>query len=118
LLISRQIVLTICLIQGQCQGNVISIEASSSKDECLQQCKDTEGCKWFTFLAKNEAKDSCILYRDCTTIDESCSNCISGESRCKEELSTTTTAASTTTDDSSGNNFIHYFLFTLFNNLR
>jgi hypothetical protein len=100
-------VLTIFLIQGQCQGNLISIAASSSKDECLQQCKDAEGCGWFTFLAKNEKKHSCILYRDCPAIDESCSNCISGESRCEVEISTTTTtAASTTTDDSSGNSFI------------
>jgi hypothetical protein len=106
LLISRGIIINVFLIKGQCQGNVISIEASPSKDECLQQCKDTEGCKWFTFLAKNEKKDSCILYRNCPTIDESCSNCISGESRCQEELSTTSTAASTTTDDSLGNRFI------------
>ena len=93
-----------CWIQGQCEGNMIYTVQASTQQECLQLCKETNQCRWFTFLEKNDAGDFCILYQDCPALDESCSACISAESRCEEELSTTT-ITSTTTGDSSGKSF-------------
>ncbi len=90
-----------CWIQGRCEGNMISTLPASTQGECLQLCKGTDLCRWFTFLEKNNAGASCILYEGCSNIDVSCSSCISGESRCEEDLSTTT-VTSTTADDSSG----------------
>ena len=90
-----------CWIQGQCEGNMISTLPASTQQDCLQLCKETNKCRWFTFIEKNDAGDFCILYHDCPIIDESCSACISGETRCEEDLSTTT-SISTTAGDSSG----------------
>ena len=95
-----------CWIEGMCNGDMILAEASSSSQACLQFCKDTAGCSWFTFIDnknsinnnnihnhqnyiynnnpdnKNPAS-SCIIFHECLTLDESCSSCTSGEKRFK-----------------------------------
>jgi hypothetical protein len=53
----------------------------TSKESCLHICKDYEGCNWFTFI---QSSLSCLLLADCKTLDESCQDCVSGESRCEE----------------------------------
>ena len=91
-----------CWIQGMCNGDMILAEASSSPEACLQFCKDTAGCNWFTFFDNNSTNSnnniynqnnnnnnndhnnsasSCIIFHDCLTLDESCSSCTSGEKR-------------------------------------
>jgi hypothetical protein len=72
-----------CLIQGQCEGNMIYTVQASTKEECLQLCKETNRCRWMTFFQLNDKAASCILYNDCPTFDESCTTCISSESRCE-----------------------------------
>ena len=72
-----------CWVQGECQGNLILTKPLETQEECLELCKSTKGCKWFTFL--NPPEQLCILLQDCTSLDETASNCISGEQRCQAE---------------------------------
>ena len=52
-----------------------------SKEDCLKICKEFKGCNWFTYI---QSSLSCLLMADCQTLDETCLDCISGESRCSE----------------------------------
>jgi len=48
---------------------------------CSEQlCQKTSECQWFTF---NEAQSRCLLFADCPSLDETCADCLSGESTCK-----------------------------------
>ena len=49
--------------------------------------------------------------KTCSTIDESCNECISGERRCITESSTTTTESSTT-ERPTGTQFVKYPIFS------
>ena len=88
-----------CQISGLCIGNIIHVDEVSSLEECLKDCKSTLGCRWFSYLSPSATvqSSSCILYHDCATLDETCSECLSGERRCKVEEGTTTTDSSDTT---------------------
>ena len=72
-----------CWVKGECQGNLILTKPLETQEECLDLCKTTEGCKWFTFV--NQTEQFCILLHDCTSLDESASDCVSGEERCQSE---------------------------------
>ena len=103
-----------CWIQGECKGTVDFFQETETKEECLKLCQSTLGCRWFTFW---EPASPCFLFKNCSTIDESCQACISGERRCDTDLPTTTTTtdASTTTERPKGK-FIftmHIFITTL-----
>ena len=52
-----------------------------SQEDCLKLCQNFEECNWFTFL---KGSSSCFLMAACQSIDESCQDCTSGESRCQE----------------------------------
>ena len=66
---------------GECIGLFLHVEVGiSSPEECLQICKETKGCKWFTH---DQSLSSCLLMADCNKLDETCTDCISGESSCK-----------------------------------
>ena len=95
-----------CFVNGECRGNMLFFTVAENKEECLRVCKETFGCKWFTFHGFKSPESTCILYYDCQDFDESCDTCVSGERRCDEETSTTastttTTAATTSTTTSS-----------------
>ncbi len=67
---------------GECLGEYLHTEIDvPSKEVCLNICKEFEGCNWFTFI---ESALSCLLMANCQTLDETCQDCISGESRCQE----------------------------------
>ena len=70
-----------CWVQGQCQGNLLQTIPAATQEECLDQCKATQGCKWFTF--GDDPAPFCLLFHDCPILDETCSSCISGEGRCQ-----------------------------------
>ena len=54
-----------------------------SKETCLDTCKVTSGCLWFTFIPSIKM---CLLFGNCDeVIGGSCDDCISGESRCRYE---------------------------------
>jgi len=69
-----------CWIQGECVGTIDHFEKTESKEDCLNLCKTTLGCRWFTFW---EPSSPCFLFKNCPTFDDSCDNCVSGESRCQ-----------------------------------
>ena len=82
----------VCFVQGECQGVLLGTEASLSASACLQSCSSTEGCLWFTF---NTGASRCLHFDSCTNLNESCTECISGQRRCIE-VSTSTSPAPTT----------------------
>ncbi len=92
-----------CQISGLCIGNIIHVDEVNSLEECVKDCKSTLGCRWFSYLSPSATvqSSSCILYHDCATLDETYSECLSGERRCKVEEGTTTTDSSDTTTTQS-----------------
>ena len=73
---------TLCVILGACIGTEIKFEENvPTKENCLDICKATEGCRWFTYL---QLHSFCMLMADCKTLDETCTECISGESKCEQ----------------------------------
>ena len=72
-----------CWVQGQCRGNMIILEETGTREECLELCKQEEGCKWFTYYGRTRVGQSCVLFRDCPELQEDCEACVSGERRCK-----------------------------------
>ena len=106
-----------CWIGGECKGNKIHIAPSpQSKEECLEECKITFGCKWFTFHQYKSPQPACLLFSDCSSIDETCETCISGERRCQSGVlsttitATTTTAAATTTTTTTTGTPVKYLI--------
>jgi hypothetical protein len=88
----------ICFIVGECLGNTVDIHFSSSAEDCLASCNSTKLCQWFTFYS---ITTECLLLLDCSTLDESSVEYISGERRCIDSRSSTTEIASTTTEITS-----------------
>ena len=68
-----------CWVQGQCLGQTLDLDIVANEDACLAWCKSKSGCNWFTFF---KPAAECILFRTSPTIDDTCSDCISGESSC------------------------------------
>ena len=87
----------ICWIKGECLGTEVQFLSTQTKEECLEACKNTLACAWFTFRSFKSQEPICQLFSDCSSLDETCETCISGERRCEVEDQTTTTASSTTT---------------------
>ena len=94
---------------------MINSDIVDTAEDCLEDCKSTKGCKWFSFANFAESEKSiCFIYRDCATleVDESCTSCVSGEQRCQSGTDTTTsattssTSASTTTTPQSSGEFL------------
>ena len=94
-----------CDVLGQCLAVPVGTNVESNQDDCLQDCKDLDGCEWYTF---DTSSGVCLLFADCPNIDESCGTCISGEDDCESsgttELpeSTTTTVMDSTTPPLEG----------------
>ena len=61
---------------------MLDISSTSSKEECLKNCKDNSKCNWFTYIPKINA---CELFYNCTSLDTSCTACLSGERNCEED---------------------------------
>jgi len=67
-------------ISGECIGQFLHAEIDvPSQEDCLNICKEFQRCNWFTYI---QSSLSCLLFSDCQTLDETCLDCISGESRC------------------------------------
>jgi hypothetical protein len=68
--------------KGKCIGTLVQFEENvANKETCLKTCQETEGCKWFTYA---QSYSGCLLMADCGTLDESCTDCTSGEVKCEE----------------------------------
>ena len=46
-------------------------------------CRANAKCRWFTFVGQNSA---CILFKDCSAVDQTCKNCVSGERECQDNF--------------------------------
>ena len=68
-----------CFVPGECLGNLIEHADVEGEVECLDTCKATEGCEWFTFLGD---PGICLLYETCDVLEQGCQNCVSGENDC------------------------------------
>ncbi len=64
------------------QGTIHDSVQVNSKEECLLLCKGDPKCIWFTHFP---ASESCFLLTDCSSIDETCTECLSGEFSCVPE---------------------------------
>ena len=73
------------------QGNLDHSEPRPNKDACLQACKDSPGCGWYSY---NVETTICLEFTTCE-IDSSSTDFISGQVSC--EVSTTTLAPTTPT---------------------
>ena len=69
----------VCRLNGFVRGAALNLIFNSNKQSCLQSCKQTDGCKWYTF----DTSDSyCYLLGDFEYLDEDCTTCISGQVSC------------------------------------
>ncbi len=64
------------MVPGSCIGTSIGALAGVTDPyECLQLCKDTSDCAWFTSSPETEI---CMLLATCTLDTDSCPDCVSG----------------------------------------
>ena len=71
-----------CSVPGECHGTYISADDNvKSEDECLRICKaqNEPNCQWYTYLAEFQY---CLTYTDCSYLDESELNALSGQKNC------------------------------------
>ena len=60
----------------------ILIDSSNNVDECLEQCKRTEGCQWSSFDKKS---GTCHLFEDCFDVfTDDCVECTTSLVGCAE----------------------------------
>lgn len=75
-----------CNLNGLCIGNSFHVEEGQALNGCVNICKNTPRCRWFSFVEPGQStKSSCILLHDCNTLDETLKGCVSGERRCKTD---------------------------------
>ena len=65
--------------QGLCKGGLLSFTSDSTYNECSEACYDNPECEWWSFDVKTHL---CNQLNGCPILDESCTTCLSGESKC------------------------------------
>ena len=61
---------------------IIHVDSSNTVDECLKQCKRTEGCQWSSFDKKS---GTCHLFEDCFDVfTDDCEECTTSHVGCAE----------------------------------
>ena len=59
--------------------SVIETISANSRDRCLDQCKNEDNCRWFTF---DSLAGNCTLYQgSCGNVTQ-CEACVSGQKEC------------------------------------
>jgi len=79
--------LSLCNVDGRCDGDILDDIVTESAQACLDKCKDYEAldgnsdtfCNWFTF---DSATGACQLWNDCYDTDDGCESCLSGNVGC------------------------------------
>ena len=71
-----------CNINGICiNSNLLDRTNATSGSACLQDCKEFQGCKWYSF--KQGTTTSCELLSNCNELStENCTLCESGQVNC------------------------------------
>ena len=60
------------------QGNSIDAVNAATANKCLQICKETDQCQWYSF---DQASRLCILFKTCDALDKD-TDFTSGEKKC------------------------------------
>ena len=68
-----------CGLPGRCIGVFLYYEMRDSEHDCIAMCHSTNGCLYYTYDTYTQA---CNAYSSCAGLDNSCLNCVSGESKC------------------------------------
>lgn len=75
----------ICNKEIECHsGDLITITTTSSSSRCLEDCKSTPRCQWYTFRQDLKASN-CKLQASCHGVEE-CSTCSTGQVICSGAL--------------------------------
>ena len=68
-------------ILGHCVGPSLGVFKSITANRCLQLCRDSKDCQWFTFHYEDSA---CTLTTECQFVDHTCKDtCVYGEATCQ-----------------------------------
>ena len=71
-----------CFIPGECTSSaLVGAEPAVDVNNCLQLCKDSSDCAWFTFVPYAMF---CELFSECAVLSiDNCASCISGQKVCE-----------------------------------
>jgi len=75
----------VCYEDGEClYSNLIDVTYPSSAEECLQHCRRTDRCQWFTY--KVHGGSFCELFESCEFLsDNECTSCTTGQVSCPDQ---------------------------------
>jgi hypothetical protein len=69
-----------CFVPGGCvNSSLVGFSQTSDSRGCLEDCQVKDGCNWFTY---REQLNLCELFNDCNSLDQDCTECVSGEVSC------------------------------------
>ena len=68
-----------CKVPGEVNGIILTSENAADYYECLENCKYGEYCETFTYY---ETENNCAHFLNATSLDESCTTCVSGNRDC------------------------------------
>ena len=68
-----------CNKKGECLGGGLIVLKFEDYKDCLNDCKNTTNCAWFTY---HEEGNFCFLFDGCKSFSTNCSKCFSGEVSC------------------------------------
>ena len=69
-----------CHKQKKCDGFLVDSKKIAHLEECINYCKESVGCEWYTYDKKD---DHCVMYEDCDT-STSCDTCATGKKYCSK----------------------------------
>merc|ERR1712020_614672 len=67
-----------CHSPNKCQGHYVDSFEAGHLEDCINMCKDTVSCEWYTYDKKI---DKCFMLKDCNTTI-SCDTCATGKKYC------------------------------------
>jgi hypothetical protein len=69
-----------CFVPGGCvNSSLVGFSHPSDSRGCLVDCQGKDGCNWFTY---SEQFNLCQLFNDCQSLNQDCTECVSGEVSC------------------------------------
>ena len=77
---------TVCYELGEClNSNLIDVTLVNTTAQCLEDCKNTEGCQWFTYKYPVYRQAFCEHFETCNLWSDNCDNCTVGHVTCPEQ---------------------------------
>jgi hypothetical protein len=69
-----------CFVPGGCvNSSLVGFSQPSDSRGCQVDCQVKDGCNWFTY---REQLNLCEQFKDCNSLDQDCTECVSGEVSC------------------------------------